>query len=140
MSSTNLDLVRSIYTANERGDYSSAEWADPNIEYVVADGPEPATWKGRTEMARGMGQMLGAWEEARTKVDGYRELDDERMLVLLHHGGRGKTSGLELDALSTRGADIVYVRDGKVTKVVKYFDRERALADLGLAPGRTHPD
>ena len=107
---------------------------------MVADGPEPATWKGLTEMARGMGQMLGAWEEARTKVDRYRELDDERVLVLLHHGGRGKTSGLELDALSTRGADIVYVRDGKVTKVVKYFDRDRALADLGLAPRPTRPD
>jgi ketosteroid isomerase-like protein len=55
--SENLDLVRSIYAATERGDYSSAEWAAP---------------------------------------------------------------------------DIVYVRDGKVTKVVKYFARERALADLGL--------
>jgi hypothetical protein len=49
------------------------------------------------------------------------------------HGGRGKGSGLELDALSTRGADVVNVRHGKVTKVVMYFDRERALADLGLA-------
>jgi ketosteroid isomerase-like protein len=140
VTSANLDLVRSIYAANARGDYSSAEWADPNIVYVVADGPEPATWKGLAEMARGMGQILGAWEEVRTKVDGYRQLDDERVLVLLHHGGRGKASGLELDALSTRGADIVYVRDSKVTKVVKYFDRERALADLGLASEAGSPE
>jgi ketosteroid isomerase-like protein len=138
--STNLDFVRSIYAATERGDYSSAEWADPDIEYVVADGPEPGTWTGLTEMARGMGQMLGAWERVHTKVDEYRELDDERVLVLLHHGGRGKTSGLELDALSTRGADIVYVRDGKAIKVVKYYDRERALADFGLASEGGPPD
>jgi ketosteroid isomerase-like protein len=137
--SANLDLVRSIYAATERGDYSSAEWADPNIVYMVADGPEPGTWKGLTEMARGMGQILGAWEEVRTKVDEYRELDDERVLVLLHHGGRGKSSGLELDALSTRGADIVYVRAGKVTKVVKYYDRDRALAELGLASEADSP-
>jgi ketosteroid isomerase-like protein len=130
--SENLDLVRSIYAANERGDYTSADWAHPEIEYVVADGPEPGTWTGLTEMARGMGHILRAWEGVHTKVDEFRELDPQRVLVLLHHSGRGKTSGLELDALSTQGADIVYARDGKVTKVVKYFDRDRALADLGL--------
>jgi ketosteroid isomerase-like protein len=55
------------------------------------------------------------------------------VLVLLQARGRGKASGLELDALSTRQAQVVHVRDGKVTKILVYHDRERALADLGLA-------
>ena len=72
-------------------------------------------------------------ESYRFTADEYRELDHERILVLVHHGGRGKTSGLELEQLRG-GAGLFHVSDGKVTRLVIYADRERALADLGLTP------
>jgi hypothetical protein len=53
--------------------------------------------------------------------------------VLVHASGRGKTR-LELGQVAGNGANLFFVHDGKVTRLVVYWDRERALADLGLAP------
>ena len=44
--SSNLDLVRAIFAAWERGDFSSVEWAHPEIEFVIAEGLEPAAGLG----------------------------------------------------------------------------------------------
>jgi ketosteroid isomerase-like protein len=134
MTSTNVDLVRSIYAAWGRGDYSSAKWADPEIEWIIADGPTAGTWTGVAGMTESFRGMLGAWEELRVYAEEYRELDDERVLVLANRSGRGKTSGLELGQLRTKGAHLFHVRDGKVRRLVHYYDPDRALADLGLVP------
>jgi ketosteroid isomerase-like protein len=52
--------------------------------------------------------------------------------VPLRNMGRGKTSGMELGQLRTREANLFHFRDGKVTRIVVYLNRDRALADLGL--------
>jgi ketosteroid isomerase-like protein len=133
--SANVDLVRSIFAAWERGDYDSAEWAHPQIEFIWADGPNPGCWSGLAGMAVGMRSYLIAWDDARIgDVDAYRELDGERVLVLYRVSGRGKSSGIELGQLgvAARQAQLFHVRNGSVTRLVVYFDRERALADLGL--------
>jgi ketosteroid isomerase-like protein len=134
MASANLDLVHSIYAAWERGDYSSTEWAHSDIEFVFADGPTPGSWTGVGGLIEAWRDFLSAWEEWHIKVDEYRELDDERVLVFLQGGGRGKTSGLEIGQMRSKGANLVHIRGDKVTRFVCYFDPERALADLGLAP------
>jgi ketosteroid isomerase-like protein len=132
MESANLELAQSIYAAWERGDFSSAEWAHPEIEYVGAEGPEAGSWTGLAGMAEGFSSWLGAWEDFRLEAEEYRELDGDRVLVLDHLSGRGKTSGLELGQMRAAGAWLFYIRDGKVTRMVRYLDRERAFADLSL--------
>src|SRR5450631_4333549 len=92
--SENLDLVRSIYHLVERGDFGGTEWAHPEIEHVVADGPEPGSRTGVAAMAQHMREFFGDVEDYRLEVEEYRELDGERVLVLLRQSGSGKKSGV----------------------------------------------
>ena len=102
MTSENLDVVRSIYLGSERGDFNSAAWADPDIEYLVVDGPEPSCWNGLAGMAEGWRDWLRAWEDFRAEPEEYIDLGDERILVLVRNSGRGRVSGLELEGLGPR--------------------------------------
>ena len=131
--SENLDLVRSIYADWERGDFDSADWAHPEIEYVSADGPDPGAWTGLVEMAENFRVWLGLWEGFRLTADEYREFGAEKVVVLDHYSGQGKTSGLDIGQIQAKGAWVFYIRDGKVMRMIRYLDPDRALADLGLA-------
>ena len=84
-------------------------------------------------MKEGARDFLSAWQEHRAEAEEFREIDDERALVLERISVRGKSSGLPLKTHGT-SASLFHVRDGEVVRFVMYFDRARALADLGLAP------
>jgi ketosteroid isomerase-like protein len=129
-----MELVRSIFSAWERGDYSSADWADPEIEYTYADGPSPGSSRGLADMAQRARDWLSAWDDFRFEVEEYREVDDERILVFARFSGRGKLSGLELEDMQARSAVwLVEIHERKVARIVRYIDRERGLTELGLA-------
>jgi ketosteroid isomerase-like protein len=130
--SENLHLVRSIYADWERGDFSRGDWADPEIELVWADGPDPGSWHGLAGMSEGFRNILTAWEDVTATAEEYRELDSARVLVLDRRSGHGKTSGLDLEEVQTKGATLWHVCEGKVTGLRINWDRVRALADLGL--------
>jgi ketosteroid isomerase-like protein len=128
--SANLNLVRSIYAEWERGEFrAKPQWADPSIEFVVPDGPEPSTHTG-VAAAAGVEAFLTLWETLRFEAEEYRELDDGAVLVMSRMRGRGAGSGVEVDQ---RRASVFHVRDVKVIRLALYWDPERALADLGLS-------
>ena len=79
-----------------RGDYTATGWADPQIECVRADGPEPGTSKGVAGLGEVFRDWFRAFEDVRFEATEYRELDLKRVLVLGHYSGRGRTSGLEV--------------------------------------------
>jgi hypothetical protein len=129
--SENLDLVRSIHVRRERGDFSSASWADPGIDYEWVDGPTPGRWKGVSAMNAVWREFASAWEDFRAEAVEFRALDAERVSSLSDFSARGKTSGLDIGAMRARGAGVWHVRGGMVTKLIVHLDRDHALADLG---------
>ena len=129
--SENLNLVRSIYADWERGDFSSADWAHPAIQFVMVGGPDPGTWTGDEGMATGWFRFLEAWDDFHVEADQLRELDPTRVLALIRRSGRGRASRLAVEQMQSLAADVFHVLDGKVMQLVHYWDREQALADLG---------
>jgi RimJ/RimL family protein N-acetyltransferase/ketosteroid isomerase-like protein len=132
----NLDLVHSIFAGWERGDFSGVAWADPEIEYAIVDEPGTQMARGVTAMTRTWREFLSAWKVYRVEAHEYRTLDDERVLVTLRALGRGKASGLDIGQATggPRSANIFHVRGGKVIRLTSYFNRDRALEELGLFP------
>jgi ketosteroid isomerase-like protein len=122
--------VRSILAAWARGDFSSSDWADEDIEFVIAEGPAPGRWHGLAGLSEGFRGLVNAWDDYRVEGVDYLELDGERVLVSIRPTGRGKSSGLELGQTLTIAANLFEVTDGKVTRLVLYFDRDRALAEV----------
>ena len=133
MSQENVEIVRSICAAWERGDFGSAGWAHPEIEYEIEDGPAPGRWTGLAGLAEGWRSWLNAFEDFRAEAEEFRELEGERVLALVQFSGRGRASGLDVGQTQSKGANLFHLRGGKVTRLVTYVDRERAIEAVGLS-------
>jgi hypothetical protein len=131
--SENVDLVRSIYADWERGDWSRAAWADPRIEFVIADGPEPTRSTGIAAMAAIWSNRQDVYDEIHVVAEEFRELDDGRVVVLVRNSGRANKSGIAMEQLGdTRAAAVFEIDRARVTSLALYWEWRRALADLGL--------
>jgi len=128
--SPDLDLVRSILALWQRGDFSETRWAHPDIEFVIADGPDATSMVGRGAMTVAWREFLGAFADYAITADEYRELEGHRVYVRLHASGRGKASGAAIGG--QHGANAFEIRGGLVTRLAVYFDYRHALEDLGL--------
>jgi ketosteroid isomerase-like protein len=123
--------VGSIYAAWERGRSGSFQWAHRDIEHGTADGRAPGWVTGKAGMAKAIRDWMSlqsTWRLTRREI---RELDDERVLVLVRHAWPGTGSGIGKTRSS--GAALFHVKDGKVARLTFYLDGRRALADLGEA-------
>jgi ketosteroid isomerase-like protein len=132
MSQENVEVVRRMYTAFHRGDFDGALSSfDPNV-LVDASTARPdhvAIGKGHERLIQIVTSWVTAWEDWREEIEEIRDLDDDRVLVLSVQRGRGKGSGVEVEA---RWAVVYELEGDLITSIHVYPDSEEGLKAAGL--------
>ena len=128
---TSTSCARSTRTGNAETSVTSSG-RTLTSSGLLSMGFRPVLARGIPAMSAGWREFVDDWSDFRSDAEEYRELDDERVLVLHIFSGRGRTSGVEVGPTGARGACLFHVSDRKVTKLLLYSVRDRALADLGL--------
>jgi ketosteroid isomerase-like protein len=131
--SANLDLVRSICAAWECGDFSSAEWANPEIERVIVGGPEPGSWTGLAGMAQAVARSSTPGRTCEPRCTDTASSTVSGSSPFFGCSRVARRAVAAWGEVQSKGANLFRLRDGKVTRLVFYWDRERARADLVLA-------
>lgn len=126
MSQENLELVRRLIAVyNKRSFAENVDLIDPDIVWDLSGVqlPDSVRYTGRAEFRK----FIETWEEgfASEQIEAEEMLDaGDRVLVMILHRGRGKTSGIEV---SQRYAMIWTFHDARAVRMDVYATREEAL-------------
>ncbi len=134
MSEENVEIVRGVYDAWQRGDFEAA--LEPFHEDVEWFGPPDISRAGGGGVARGhegvsrsIGRWMGAWGELRFELRDLIDFGDE-VLAEGWQQGRGRGSGVEV---SEEIFSVWTLRAGKIVRQRMFRDRAQALEAVGLS-------
>jgi uncharacterized protein len=114
MAEANVEALRRGYEALNRGDLSPvSELLDPEIEWhEPGDSPEAGTHHGRDSFERFLRGWMDSFEAFRVVPVEVAERGD-KLIAVVHQSGRGRASGVEVDA---RLAHVWTVEDGRAVR------------------------
>ena len=75
-------------------------------------------------------EWASAWESWVVTPNDFIAVGDERVLIPMEIKGRSRTQQVEF---SVEGANLVTIREGRLTRVELFFQREEALEAAGLS-------
>jgi ketosteroid isomerase-like protein len=124
MSDQNVEVVRRMYEARDRGDAAGAlAQFHPEVVVDATARGDAAIGQGREELAAIIAEWTGEFDEWREEVEEMRDLGDS-VCVVATQRGRGKKSGVEVEA---RYALLFEVRDDKITRMTMFRGLSEAL-------------
>jgi ketosteroid isomerase-like protein len=130
MSQENVEVVRRVYDAANRGDGDGLlELVDPDIRYDLSERVfNPAVYEGHEGIRRFAAETEEIWDDFRTEPLDFIDCGDEIVVSHLVRG-TGKGSGVEVELPST----VIYaLRRGKVVSIRMYREHREALKAVGL--------
>ncbi|HEY7150923.1 MAG TPA: nuclear transport factor 2 family protein [Solirubrobacterales bacterium] len=134
MSEENVELVRKVIEAHERGDFEAVFAAyHPDIEWQLTRLPYAADFEpvyhGHEGVRTFWRTWFAAWETVSFEFEEFHDAGDS-VVAILSQRMRGRTSGLELEWNSY--GQVWTIRDGKVRRVAFFMTRAEALEAAGL--------
>ena len=130
MSQENVEIVRQLYEAFDRGDAEVAlTYFDAAVVMDASHRVDGRIGHGQRELISILAEWLGAWDDWREEIEEVRDLGD-RVLVTSTQRARGKGSGIEWE---NRFAMLYELQSGKITRWTIYDDLREALEAAGLS-------
>jgi ketosteroid isomerase-like protein len=132
MSQANVEIVkRGIVAYNRRDIDAFADLTTADFEWFPAldSTVEARSYRGREGIETYLGDIRNTWEELHVVGDEIRDLGD-RVLVLGRVEGRGRGSGVQVDAPVGFVLDF---RGVKVSRVRAYLDQREEMRAAGLS-------
>jgi ketosteroid isomerase-like protein len=126
---TNVEVTRRGLEAYNAGDVEAiVATVDAEVELIpmrsLLDG---RPYYGHDGIRKFLADMAEEWDEIRIEADEIRDLGDDRVLVLGRFHGKGKASGMEVEAPA---AWLSVMRDGKTVLMRAYSSQDEALRAL----------
>jgi ketosteroid isomerase-like protein len=124
--SANGEIVRRHFEAFESGGLdAAARFWHPEIDWRAVEGAadDVGVMEGHAALRRYYQDWVDTFDDLRATVEEVIFEGEERVAVIVHHSGRGRTSGV-----TTEGRYYVActVRDGKIVSGREYATREEA--------------
>jgi ketosteroid isomerase-like protein len=135
LSHENVAVVRRFLTRinEQKLDAALSDVAlDAELDWSGSEGPDSGVYRGPERWGE---WITGRWEglqDARFDATEVIDAPPNRVVVVAHLRGRGRTSGVQTAAL---GAAVWTLHQGKVTGLRLYQTREEALTAVGLEDG-----
>ena len=131
MSRENVELVKLGIEAFRQGNWELVqENSHPDLVIVQPpEVPDAKSYRGPRAFADAAADWPSQWEDFKLELVELIDVDEERVISVTRHHGRGAESGIEMDFTV---AYLHTLRDNKLARLDMFFSRAQALEAVGL--------